>query len=148
MFVLNVKGLIPTKVYPRDFCFDCVATSCKEIAPNVYEYGLGFAAEFERFNRDYAFGKKKWIYSLDFRPRSSVWKTGMVLSNCVGTGDEDYRGEYKAVFYHVLPDMPKYEIGDRVVQMKIGLTPRFIMKKSDRLSDTKRGYKGFGSTGK
>ncbi len=85
---------------------------------------------------------------MDFRPRSSVWKTGMVLSNCVGTGDEDYRGEYKAVFYHVMKDMPKYEVGDRVVQVKVGMTQRVIFKNVDKLSNSKRGDKGFGSTGK
>ena len=40
--------------------------------------------------------------SLDLRPRSSVWKTGMVLSNSQGTVDELFRGSLSAVFYHLL----------------------------------------------
>lgn len=148
MLILNIKGVQPVKFHERDFCFDCYATSCHEVAPDVYEYGLGFSAEFESFNKTWVKGRKDWIYSLDFRPRSSVWKTGMVLSNCVGTGDEDYRGEYKAVFYHLMKYLPKYEVGDRVVQMKVGLTPLVGIKNVDTLTDTVRGDKGFGSTGR
>ena len=38
----------PFKKYPSDFCWDLYATSCEEIAPNVYKYGLGIAIEMER----------------------------------------------------------------------------------------------------
>lgn len=82
------------------------------------------------------------------RPRSSVWKTGMVLSNCVGTVDEQYRGEVAVIFYHVLPDMPKYNVGDRVAQICLGKTENIEFEEVDELSETVRGTGGFGSTGK
>ena len=86
--------------------------------------------------------------SLDLRPRSSIWKTGMVLSNAVGTIDELYRGEVSAVFYHVFPDMPRYRVGDRIGQIKLGITLPLEFEKVDELGRTLRGDGGYGSTGK
>ncbi len=141
---LSENAVIPFKTYREDFCYDCVATSCEEVAPNVYKYGLGLAFELERFGNVDTYIN----YSLDFRARSSVWKTGMVLSNCVGTVDELYRGEVSAVFYHVMPNMPKYEVGDKIIQCKIGITTPIEFVEVNELSETQRGTKGYGSTGK
>lgn len=140
---LNPNAVIPYKSHDNDFCYDCVATSCEEIAPNVYKYGLGLAFEIVRED-----DVDDFVLDIDARPRSSVWKTGMVLSNCVGTIDEPYRGEVAAIFYHVMPDMPKYEVGDRIVQISIGITSQIEFEEVDELSQTERGAGGFGSTGK
>ena len=89
-------------------------------------------------------------FDIDLRPRSSVWKTGMVLSNSVGTVDESYTGEVSAVFYHVMPNMPnmpKYEIGDRIAQCKIGFTLPIDFVEVEELNDTARANGGYGSTG-
>ena len=147
---VRVKKLHPNAVlqykqegHDNDFCYDCVAVSCEEIAPYVYRYGLGLA--FEIIRED---GKSEIITDIDGRPRSSVWKTGMILSNCVGTIDEPYRGEVAAIFYHILPDMPKYEVGDRVIQICLNKTEKIEFEEVDDLSETVRGTGGFGSTGK
>lgn len=142
--MLDERAVVPYKSHNGDFCYDVVATSCEEIAPNVYKYGIGLSFEIvrdERFNYDYRL-------DIDFRPRSSVWKTGMVLSNCEGTVDEIYRGEVFAVFYHLFPNMPKYEVGDRIGQIKLGVTLALDFEVVDELSDTERGDGGYGSTGK
>lgn len=135
------EAKVPFKTYLKDFCYDCVATSCEEVAPNVYKYGLGLAFEIDR--GDFLKGLNM---SIDFRPRSSVWKTGMVLSNSVGTIDEDYHSEVSAVFYHVMPNMPKYEVGDKIGQIKIGITHQIDFEIVDEIKYTGRG--GYGSTGK
>lgn len=140
---LHPAAVIPAKAHGGDFCYDVTATSREEIAPNVYRYGLGFAVEIV----------KPWEYrhtslSLDFRPRSSVWKTGLVLSNCVGTIDEGYRGEICAVFYHVVKELPPYEVGDRIGQIKIGVTTPAEFAEVEELNDTERGGNGYGSTGR
>lgn len=159
---LNDKAVCPFKTYDKDFCYDVVATSCEEIAPNIYKYGIGLAFQIERGRWEPLVGCKHWSdfgyslstdtvdenLSIDFRPRSSVWKTGMVLSNCVGTIDELYRGEVSAVFYHIMPSMPKYEVGDRIGQIKVGATYPIEFVEVDELSDTERGSGGYGSTGK
>lgn len=97
---LHPDAVVPFKTYPEDFCYDVVATSEEEIAPNVWKYGIGLAFEIEGKPDDLVveneFGKellripqgRDWNVSIDLRPRSSIWKTGMVLSNAVGTIDK------------------------------------------------------------
>jgi dUTP pyrophosphatase len=135
----------PFKKYNDDFCYDVVATSCTEIAPNVYKYGIGLAFQIERVG---GLAVAPMKLSIDLRPRSSVWKTGMVLSNCTGTIDETYTGEVSAIFYHLFPDMPIYKVGERIGQIKIGLTYPIKFVEVDELDGTMRGAGGFGSTGK
>ena len=147
---VKVKKLHPDAKLPykaeghdNDFCYDCTAVSCEEIAPNVFKYGIGLAFEIVRED-----GQIETIMDIDGRPRSSVWKTGMILSNCTATIDEPYRGEVAAIFYHIFPDMPKYEVGDRVVQICLGRTEKIEFEEVTELSETTRGTGGFGSTGK
>ena len=155
---MDEKAVTPFKKYDTDFCYDMVAVSEEEIAPNVWKYRLGLAMQVERGIEEIIKVKKHKEYfdflfseiklSIDIRARSSVWKTGMVLSNCIGTVDEDFTGEVSAVFYHVLPNMPRYEVGDRVCQMKIGFTLPIEFEYVDELSKTERADGGYGSTDK
>lgn len=158
---ITKKAKVPFKKYDEDFCFDLYATSCEEVATNVWKYGLGLAFEIDKEGFDFHLEKmkavnphlkmgtqEKLIFDLDFRSRSSVWKTGMILSNCTGTIDELYRGEVSAVFYHVMPNMPKYEVGNRIIQCKIGITIPIQWEEVDELSETERGANGYGHTGR
>lgn len=153
------ESQFPFKKYSDDFCYDVVATSCAEIAPNIYKYGIGLAFQIDRGLepirriRDDCWEmldleQCPMSLSIDFRPRSSVWKTGMVLSNSVGTIDETYTGEVSAIFYHLFPDMPIYKVGERIGQIKIGTTFPIEFIEVDELNQTMRGAGGFGSTGK
>lgn len=164
---LNENAVVPFKTYNDDFCYDVVAVSEEEIAPNVWKYGIGLAFEIERdwetlikqeagsfFGEKQDFETKINIkdsliqLSLDFRPRSSIYKTGMVLSNSEGTVDEPYRGEVSLIFYHVNTDLPRYKVGDKIAQMKLGLTLPLDFQIVDELSETERATGGFGHTGK
>ena len=138
---LNENAVIPYKTYDKDFCYDVVAVSEEEIAPNVWKYGLGLAFQLVRDN-DF-----KGNLSIDFRPRSSVYKTGMVLSNCTGTVDELFTGEVSAVFYHIFPNMERYKVGDRIGQIKLGITLPMEFEEVQELSETERGANSYGSTG-
>ena len=121
--------VLPKKAegHQMDFCYDVTAVSEEEIAPGIWKYSLGFAAQICREEVDRF---KDYILDIDFRPRSSVWKTGMVLSNCEGTIDEIFTGTISAVFYKVIPDgipyqggvIERYHKGDRIGQIKIGIT--------------------------
>lgn len=154
---------IPEKAYDKDFCYDVYAVSEEELAPGVYKYGIGLGFQIERsmetitkcvhpysgypeFALD--FDRSPLNLSIDFRPRSSVWKTGMVLSNCTGTVDEGYINEISAVFYHVLPFMPRYKVGDKIGQIKIGVTFPIEFREVEELEPTERGLRGYGSSGK
>ena len=174
---VKIKKLDPNAVIPKqgredDFCYDVVATSCRHIGWRKWEYGIGLAFEIER--NDIVLGEwmecrpilegdkpelttknlviperyfNKVKLSIDFRPRSSVHETGLILSNCVGTIEELYRGEVKAIFYHVTFGK-RYKVGERIGQIKIGISLPCNFKVVDKLSDTERGTKGFGSTGR
>lgn len=140
----NEKAQMPVKAsgHEADFCYDCFAVSEEEVAPNVWRYGLGFALQpvngFDGHN----------IRGFNFRARSSVWETGMVLSNATGTVDEIYTGEICAVFYHVMPSMPRYKVGDKICQFCLERTESLEFVEVTDLRSTARGDGGFGSTGK
>lgn len=150
MMEIKIKldgGHMPSKKHASDFCYDLVATSCEEVAPNVYKYDLGVSFQLENHESEYIHAHDI-LFGIGIRPRSSIWKTGMVLANSIGTVDEDYTGHVSAVFYHVFPNMPKYEVGDRVCQMYAEIQPDIKFKVVDTLDKTERGDGGYGSTGK
>ena len=145
---LHKDAVIPSKKIKDDFCFDLTAVTEEEIAPNVWRYGFGFALQVDddihsiTTNNLFSFG-------FSVRPRSSVWKTGMILSNCIGTVDEGYTGEISAVFYHVMPNMERYHVGDRVAQLHFDRTDKYLdFIEVEELDETERGRNGYGSTGK
>lgn len=78
-------------------------------------------------------------------PRSSIFKTGLHMSNSVGVIDKTYRGELKAPLFGDGTVMK----GDRVVQI-VAPDMGWIreVKIVDSLPDSVRGEGGFGSTGK
>lgn len=137
-------AVIPFKHYDSDFCFDCIATSVQEVSPCVYKYGLGFGLQAVRDENT----SPDTRLSFDIRPRSSIYKTGMLLSNSVGTVDENYTNEISVIFYHVFPHLPAYKVGDRVCQLTLNTTTDITFEEVDKLETTDRGLNGFGSTGK
>lgn len=84
---LHEDAVIPFKTYDRDFCYDCVAVSKEYIGENKIKYGLGFALQFDRDDDDFIEASEDFVLSFDFRPRSSIHKTGLILCNSVATGD-------------------------------------------------------------
>lgn len=133
---LNSNAKTPKRALENDACYDVVATSKKVLGDGRIQYGIGFALEIPENTQ------------ADFRARSSIHKTGLILSNSIGTIDAGYRGEIGAVFYHVIPSLPEYEVGDRILQMQLRTREDVEFVEIDRLSETDRGIGGFGSTGK
>lgn len=172
---LNENAVMPFKTYDSDFCFDVVATSEEQIGYNIWKYGIGLAFQLVRDEefimkkiheisqmieldgtmvetkvltpKYFDFANSPIKLSIDLRPRSSVWKTGMILSNCTGTIDESYRGEVSAVFYHVNPEMKRYTVGDKIGQIKLGITFPMDFVEVNELDTTERNTGGYGSTG-
>lgn len=145
---LHKDAVIPSKKIKDDFCFDLTAVTEEEIAPNVWRYGFGFALQIVDDRRIKPI-KQYCSFCFSVRPRSSVWKTGMVLSNCIGTIDEGYTGEISAVFYHVMPNMERYHVGDRIAQLHFDQTTKLLdFIEVNKLDKTVRGDGGYGSTGK
>lgn len=80
--------------------------------------------------------------------RSSLGaKRGLAPANKVGVIDSDYRGEFLVFLHNHGAEPQQIAHGDRIAQLLIvpAYTPGFV--EAERLSDTRRGVGGFGSTG-
>ena len=112
---------------------------------------LGTAARMVRVNND---GSEEDVHFW-LCPRSSIYKTGMMMANSQGVIDSSYRGGLKAPIWVVAP-MPFIDAfkesgfkGSRYFQI---VAPDMGWIKEVRIVDTlpvtQRGVGGFGSTGK
>ncbi|MBD5403353.1 dUTP diphosphatase [bacterium] len=88
-------------------------------------------------------------YEAQIRPRSGLSiKHGITLINCVGTIDEDYRGEVCVPVVNISNETYTIEPGERVAQMIIAKVEQAKIEVVTELTETARGVGGFGSTGK
>ena len=88
-------------------------------------------------------------YEAQIRPRSGMSiKHGITLINCVGTIDEDYRGEVCVPVVNISNEAYTIQPDERIAQMVITKYEQAELKVVAELSDTSRGEGGFGSTGK
>ena len=139
---VKIKKLHPNAVVPQyaksgDGGMDLVATSILSNTTFDVTYGMWIALEIP-----------EGFVGLIF-PRSSIRKTDLALTNCVGVVDSGYRGELQATFRKTLGVESKvYEIGDRIAQIIIIPYPPIEFQEVEELSNTERGEGGFGSTGK
>ena len=165
---------LPTKGTDRATGFDVVVTSEPEIVGEIYDNGaykrvdyiqyktnLKLAVQKERVFSN--FGHTDLDYDILAFPRSSISKYNLVLANCIGLIDADYRGEVLLRFkYQWQPEDYKirtdnliegtvnsdklYKKGDKVCQLKVTTVEdvKFILV--NELDSTDRGEGGFGST--
>ena len=136
---VKIKKLHPDAIIPKyaklgDAGLDLTAVDVAADG-NTLTYKTGLAVEIP-----------PWHVGLLF-PRSSVYKTGQSLTNCVGVIDSGYRGEIMMKFT-LSPYAKEYDIGDRVGQLLIMPYPRIDFVEVDELTATERGEGGYGSTGK
>ena len=136
---VKIKKLHPEAVVPRyaksgDAGLDLTAVDIVADETTL-TYKTGLAVEIPR-----------WHVGLLF-PRSSVYKTGQSLTNCVGVIDSGYRGEIMMKFT-LSPYAKEYEIGDRVGQLIIMPYPPIEFELVEELTPTERGQEGYGSTGR
>ncbi len=88
-------------------------------------------------------------YEAQIRPRSGLSiKHGITLINCVGTVDEDYRGEVCVPVVNLSNETYTVSPDERIAQMVIAKVEQAKIEVSVELSETARGTGGFGSTGK
>lgn len=88
-------------------------------------------------------------YEAQVRPRSGMSiKHGITLINCVGTIDEDYRGEVCVPIVNVSNEAYTIQPQERIAQMVIAKYEQAKIEVVTELTDTVRGAGGFGSTGK
>ena len=165
---------LPTKGTDRATGFDVVVTSEPEIVGEIYDNGaykrvdyiqyktnLKLAVQKERVFSN--FGYNDLDYDILAFPRSSISKYNLVLANCIGLIDADYRGEVLLRFkYQWQPEDYKirtdnllegrvnftklYNKGDKVCQLKVTKIENVEFVLVHELDSTTRGDGGFGST--
>ena len=79
--------------------------------------------------------------------RSSVARTGLVLTTGTSVIDSDYRGEVLIELRNVSKSIHIVNPGDRIAQLVFQPYERVEVVEADELNDTDRGSGGFGSTG-
>ena len=88
-------------------------------------------------------------YEAQVRPRSGLaLKKGISVLNSPGTIDADYRGEIGVILINFSDLDFEINSGDRIAQMVIAKHETISWKVVDKLDNSLRGDKGFGSTGK
>ena len=88
-------------------------------------------------------------YEAQIRPRSGLSiKHGITLINCIGTIDEDYRGEVCIPVVNVSNEEYTILPEERIAQMVIAKYEQAKIEVVTELTETSRGEGGFGSTGK
>ena len=137
---LNSKAFLPTYGTPEAAGADlyaCLEAPVTILPGDTAWIGTGIALEVPK-------GCAGLIYA-----RSSLGvKRGLAPANKVGVVDSDYRGEIRVVLLNHGKEPQTIAHGERIAQFIITpvLTPAY--EEAAELSDTGRGEKGFGSTGK
>ncbi len=87
-------------------------------------------------------------FEAQVRPRSGLAaKKGVTVLNAPGTIDADYRGEIGVILVNLSNENFIIENGERIAQLVIAKHERATWQEVTKLSTTKRGEGGFGSTG-
>jgi len=87
-------------------------------------------------------------FEAQIRPRSGISiKHGITLINCVGTIDEDYRGEVCVPVVNLSNEEYPIQPNERIAQMVIAKVEKAKIEVVTNLSETRRATGGFGSTG-
>lgn len=135
---LNPGAMLPTKAHSTDAGLDLTAAWTEKDEHGTITYGCGLVVEIPQ-------GYVGLLF-----PRSSIYKTGLVLTNCVGVIDAGYRGEIMAKFNISLSTdlYVPYKVGERFAQLLIMPIPQVDPVLADTLSDSDRGAGGYGSSGK
>ena len=140
---LEEGAIVPSYSKPGDAGLDLTAINISKDNVGNITYHTGLAIEIP-----------EGYVGLLF-PRSSVSKKQQFLTNSVGVIDSGYRGEIMAKFkpvmgsYETILDLfesNEYEVNDRVVQLIIMPYPEIEFEEVEDLSNSERGYGGFGST--
>ena len=165
---------LPIKGTDRATGFDVIATSEPEIVGELYDNGTYKRIDYIQYKtnlklavqkeRQYSgFGHSDIDYDVLAFPRSSVSKYNLVLANCIGLIDADYRGEvllrFKYIWqpedYKIRTDnliegtvnpLKLYYKGDKICQLKVTKVENVEFILVNELDLTNRGEGGFGST--
>ncbi len=134
--LLNKVAKLPTYAHTDDAGFDLYSTVEKVLKPGKVEIiPLGIASEIPN----------GWY--VEIRDRSGL-SVNYGIHSLAGTIDAGYRGEWKIIVVNHGAKKYKVERHERIAQGVLQLAPQAKIVEAKKLSETKRGKGGFGSTGR
>ena len=138
---LKVKRLtdtakLPEKAHQGDLGYDVFADEDKWIP-----YG-----EYRLISTGISIWSNSYKYGFIIKDRSSIAMKGLFTH--AGVIDAGYTGEIKILFHNNSSTAIKIEQGDKMAQLVPTKVVNFEVEEVDELFKTRRGSKGFGSTGK
>ena len=133
----DIEAVIPTLANKYEVGFDLtVISKIKDINSTTSMYETGISVQ-----------PPEGFY-FEIVPRSSLSKTGYMLTNSIGIIDPTYRGTIKVVITKVCDDAPEFELPNKRFQLipRIHLSSDLKIQEVSELDETYRGDGGFGST--
>ena len=142
---LKENAIVPSYKHETDSGIDFFAVEDGEVFPNSTKMvSTGIAWEPES---NIPFYETHFKFLLKLEGRSGLGSRGIDVFG--GVVDQDYRGEIKVVLHNSNDEIFKYKRGDRIAQGIAYTIPNVELVEVDEIStNTERGEKGFGSTGK
>ena len=133
--LLSSNAKVPKLMHYGDACFDLYSAEETHILPG----------ETKTIFTDLAIEMTP-DYEAVIRGRSGITKHGILVQ--IGTIDSNYRGNIGITLYNSTDEYWNISKGDRIAQMAIREVPTIVLEEVEKLSDSDRGDKGYGSTGK
>lgn len=134
--LVHNNAILPAKAGPSEIGYDITAIELdKMYNENTYMFDTGVQVQ------------PPPGYYLELIPRSSIIKSGYMLTNSVGIIDPTYRGNIKIVLTKVEDGAQKLEVPFTKCQLVLRrIHDARIEEIDDNLEQTERGDGGFGST--
>lgn len=136
--LINSIAIMPTRGSTDAAGYDLYTYESGDINPN----------ETVKFHTGISMEIPKGFVGLVFARSGLGINHGIVPSNCVGVIDSDYRGEIMVALHNHSNETYSVKENERVAQIVIVPFLSVEFKKVTELTNTERGVRGFGSTGK
>lgn len=133
----DIEAVIPSLANENEVGFDLtVISKVKDINSKTTMYDTGISVQ-----------PPEGFY-FEIVPRSSLTKTGYILTNSIGIIDPSYRGTIKVVITKICDEAPEFELPNKRFQLipHLHFSKQFQIKEVEELDDTYRGDGSFGST--
>ncbi|QHJ79520.1 MAG: dUTPase, trimeric [Caudoviricetes sp.] len=132
------QAKVPTYATDGSACFDLYCAELVEMLSETVTINTGLIAEIPH-------GYAMMIYSRS----GHGFKSDTRLCNSVGVIDSDYRGEIMVRLRKdsLMAKPPELTVGSRIAQAMLIPVEKVSFEMADEISDSRRGYGGFGSSG-
>lgn len=138
VYKTDPKAIIPSKGHESDVGYDLtIIKEYKQLTPSTILYDTGI-----KLNVDYG-------YYIEIVPRSSLSKSGYILSNSIGIIEKSYSGNLLVALTKIDKDMPNLKLPFKCCQLIFKPQVSLLIKEIDKvdyLEKTSRNNGGFGST--